>query len=190
MEDLQQKLTEISGKLKDDQVLYLNVHPYLKDYIQIGGFDNVFMFPKEYETYDFLNISDILITDYSSVFFDFACTGRRILLFAYDKEEYMRERGLYIDFDQLPFPMVETVDALIDAINDQTPSTYDEFIDTYARYDSADVNEKICEQIILGKEKGIRLLDVPDNQRPNVLCVANDLSSYFLNEEFFHLSYP
>lgn len=188
VEDLQQKLTEISGKLKDDQVLYLNVHPYLKDYIQIGGFDNVFMFPKEYETYDFLNISDILITDYSSVFFDFACTGRRILLFAYDKEEYMRERGLYIDFDQLPFPMVETVDALIDAINDQTPSTYDEFIDTYARYDSADVNEKICEQIILGKEKGIRLLDVPDNQRPNVLCVANDLSSYFLNEEFFRLA--
>lgn len=100
----------------------------------------------------------------------------------------MRERGLYIDFDQLPFPMVETVDALIDAINDQTPSTYDEFIDTYARYDSADVNEKICEQIILGKEKGIRLLDVPDNQRPNVLCVANDLSSYFLNEEFFRLA--
>lgn len=188
VEDLQKKLTEISRKLNADQVLYLNVHPYLKDYIQIDGFTNVFMFPKEYETYDFLNISDILITDYSSVFFDFACTGRRILLFAYDKEAYMRERGLYIDFDQLPFPMVETVDALIDAINDLSSSSYADFVETYARYDSADVNEKICEQIILGKDKGITLMDIPDNHRPNVLCVANDLSSYFLNETFFRLA--
>ena len=41
VEDLQKKLTEISEKLNTDQVLYLNVHPYLKDYIQIDGFTNV-----------------------------------------------------------------------------------------------------------------------------------------------------
>lgn len=188
VEDLQKKLAEISRKLKADQVLYLNVHPYLKDYIQIDGFANIFMFPKEYETYDFLNSSDVLVTDYSSVFFDFACTGRKIILFAYDKEEYMRERGLYIDFDQLPFPMVETIDGLVAAINDQEPMACDHFMDTYTRYDSADVNEKICEQIILGKDKGICLLDVPKNHHPNVLCVVNDLSSYFLNETFFSLA--
>lgn len=185
--DLQQKLVDISNKLKNNQIMYLNVHPYLKDYIQIADYKNIKLFPKEYETYDFLNISDVLITDYSSVFFDFACTKRKIILFAYDKEEYMRERGLYIDFDRLPFPIVETTDQLMEQINRPELISYEDFIKTFIKYDSLNVCEDICHQIILGYDRNIKLIDMPNNQKDNVLCVVNDLSSYFLNERFFSL---
>ena len=186
--DLQAKLRLISRKLLANQLFYINVHPYLKDFVQIDGLENIKMFPKEFETYDFLNIADILITDYSSVFFDFACTSRPIILFAYDKEAYMRERGLYINFNALPFPMVETVDDLIEAINSKNDVQYDSFIEEYAKYDSANVCEKICNQIILGKNMDIELVNMPNNGNKNILSVVNDLSSYFLNEKFFSLT--
>ena len=46
-----------------------------------------------YSIYEFLNISDCLITDYSSVFFDYAITGRKIIIFDYDKKEYLKKKA-------------------------------------------------------------------------------------------------
>ena len=62
----------------------------------ITQYKNIVPFPTDkYDTYEFLNAADVLVTDYSSVFFDFAASGRKIVLFTYDKEEYMQERGMY-----------------------------------------------------------------------------------------------
>jgi CDP-glycerol glycerophosphotransferase len=61
-----------------------------------------FMVPDDIPTNDLLAIVDVLITDYSSVFFDFMATGRPIVYFAYDLEEYASERGLYFELDSLP----------------------------------------------------------------------------------------
>ena len=61
--------------------------------------------------------TDVLITDYSSVFFDFLCTGRPILFFAPDLDEYRdSSRGLYLEVSQLPGPMLTTNDELARAI--------------------------------------------------------------------------
>lgn len=49
---------------------------------------------------DLLNITDVLITDYSSIMFDFALTGRAIICYLYDLISYKDDsRGLYIDID-------------------------------------------------------------------------------------------
>ena len=53
-----------------------------------------------------LCIADILITDYSSVFYDFASAKKPILFYAYDLDEYINEtRGLYVGMDTLPGQM-------------------------------------------------------------------------------------
>ena len=44
---------------------------------------------------------DILLTDYSSVYFDFLLLDRPIIYIPYDLEEYKRERGLLYDFDEV-----------------------------------------------------------------------------------------
>ena len=46
---------------------------------------------------DLMLVADILISDYSSIFFDFSVMGRPMLCFAYDYEEYFQQRGLYFD---------------------------------------------------------------------------------------------
>lgn len=45
-------------------------------------------FPTDWDTYEGLNLCDVLITDYSSVFYDYANTGKKVVFFAYDRAEY------------------------------------------------------------------------------------------------------
>ncbi len=62
-------------------------------------------------------ISDILITDYSSVFFDYANLRRPIIFHMYDLEHYRDEsNGFYIDLDELPGKITQTDDELLKEI--------------------------------------------------------------------------
>ncbi len=63
-------------------------------------------------------MSDILITDYSSVFFDFANLKRPMLFYTYDLDKYRDVlRGFYINMEEeLPGPLVFTTDEVIDTI--------------------------------------------------------------------------
>jgi len=64
-----------------------------------------------------LLISDILVTDYSSMIFDYLLLNRPILLFAYDLGEYVKERGMYYNFEEIsPGPILFNGKELIDAI--------------------------------------------------------------------------
>lgn len=69
---------------------------------------------------DLYLISDLMITDYSSVFFDYAILNRPIVFFMYDLEQYRDQlRGFYIDIEEeAPGPIVETENELFKAIND------------------------------------------------------------------------
>lgn len=64
--------------------------------------------PAEIDTHDLLSIVDVLITDYSSIWFDFLPTGRPIVYYAYDMEDYVRERGLYFDLREMPGDLCRT----------------------------------------------------------------------------------
>lgn len=61
-------------------------------------------------------ISDMLITDYSSVIFDFLLIEKPSLLYASDVSKYRLERDYYFDFSELPFTLCENNDQLIKAI--------------------------------------------------------------------------
>ena len=64
-----------------------------------------------------INCTDCLVTDYSSVFFDYANKDNKIILFAYDEEEYFKNRGCYISLDELPFVKVNNIDELVSKID-------------------------------------------------------------------------
>ena len=61
--------------------------------------------------------ADVLITDYSSVMFDFAVTGKPIVFLTPDIEKYVADRGFYFDFvAEAPGPLCETTAEVIDAL--------------------------------------------------------------------------
>ncbi len=168
-------LDELDKELKDNQVLFVKLHQYNQSKLNFNKYNHIKPFVEAYETYDVLNMADVLITDYSSVFFDFANTKRKIVLFNYDEEDYMRYRGTYFPLSDLPFPKVQTVEALLKEIN--SPKEYDdsEFLEKFCTYDSPDAAKYICQHIFKG-EKVCREEEV-NNGNPNILIWGGGLKN-------------
>lgn len=100
-------------------------------------------------------VAELLITDYSSVMFDYSLTGRPMFFYAYDLEEYRDTlRGFYFDFEQeAPGPIVTTTEELIAAIQNGLPAAreyedkYRRFCEKYNPYDDGHASEKVIEII-------------------------------------------
>ncbi|MGX8852696.1 CDP-glycerol glycerophosphotransferase family protein [Amedibacillus sp. YH-ame10] len=172
----------IDAQLKDDQIFYVNLHFLLGDILDYSQYQHIKPFPSDYETYDFLAICDMLVTDYSSVFFDFAVSKKKIILFTYDLEDYMRDRGTYFAVSDLPFPIVETVDKLIKEINKKTKhKAYDELLQMYGAYADVHTPEKILNLLVHGKTKGLQIHKGLDNKRASILVYGGKLKNPQLN---------
>ena len=167
-------LKEIDESMNDDQVMFAKLHPYNTQKIDFDRFTHIKPFPKGFEIYDIVNMADCLITDYSSVFFDFANTRRKIIIFNYDEEEYLADRGFYFPLSDLPFPKVQTVSALINEMN--LPKDYDDtqFVEKFCQYERPDAVEYICNTIFNGNDSC--RFETVDNGRPNVLLFAGDFT--------------
>ncbi len=171
-------LKEFDEKLDDSSVLLVNLHFLLASDIDCSGYKHIKYFPGEYDTYEVLNACDGLITDYSSVFFDFAITGKKIILYAYDKEEYLSSRGLYMPFEDLPFPILENIDDVIKEMS--APVETDEaFLNKFCTNGSIKSCEDIFEMMVEGKTDVYDLVR-EENAGENVcLIYAGELKPVF-----------
>ena len=100
--------------LSKEYVLLIRAHYAVS--AALGIRDNDFV--KDVSSYPSLNdlyaISDMMISDYSSTYFDYAILDRPMLCFAYDKEEYEEKRGLYLDIEKdLPCKVCKHEDEVI-----------------------------------------------------------------------------
>lgn len=170
-------LKEIDQKLNDNQVLYVNLHFLIGNQIDLSKFKHIEIFPKEYETYDFLNVCDVLITDYSSVFFDFAVSKKKIILFTYDLQEYIDERGMYFSIDELPFPKVDNVNDLIAELNIKEYELYHDFSMKFCKYASKDVVKNILELLVDGKKTNIVVQEPFNNGLENIVIHVDNIKN-------------
>ncbi len=148
-------------QLSDEYVVLLRTHHYIADHIDITGLEDFVYNVCSYDDISELYlISDICITDYSSVFFDYANLKRPILFYTYDIEKYKNQlRGFYIDMNtEVPGPLLytsqEVVDAIsnIDQINEEYHERYEEFYDRFCCFDDGHASEHIA-NVMLGKEE-------------------------------------
>lgn len=170
-------LYELDKQLTDNEILYVNLHPLAKKDVDFRQFSHIRNFPDKYETYDFLNVADVLITDYSSVFFDYACSGKKIVLFTYDEEEYLNDRGMYMSMDELPFPRVADVDSLLSELRSEKNYDDREFLERFCKFECDNAAQKLCDYVILGEDTGLEVRPMPDNGKENVLIYAGNLSA-------------
>ena len=169
-------LYELDKLLGDDEIVYLNLHPIAVKDVDFDTFTHIKNFPALYETYDFMNCADCLITDYSSVFYDYAVTGKKCILFTFDQEDYFADRGVYKPLSELPFPNVKTLDELLKEA--RSPKNYDDsaFLEEYCSYDCVDASKKILDFVLFGKSADkLKVVDIKDNGKKNVLLYAGGL---------------
>lgn len=180
---IHQHLHELDRRLSDEQTLLIKVHPFIQNQIEINQYSHIKPIPENIDSYEVLNACDVLITDYSSVMYDFAITKRKIILFAYDYEEYIRERGMYENITDYPFSMAETVDDIIRELGNDSGGVNKEFLMKYATYESRDAAEKICRQIFL-EENCCTLGKMNKNNKKNILFYAGDLNQNGITTAF------
>lgn len=171
-------LVELETKLDDNTVVFVKMHHLAKGEVDLEGFSKIKEFPSDYETYDFLSIADSLITDYSSVMFDFANTGKSIYLYTYDREEYMAGRSMYFDIEELPFFATDDIHALVKEILDDKTYDYTDFVDKYCGFDNKDAAKNLVELMINNKQSdNMELVHGPDlfNGKENVLIYTGVL---------------
>lgn len=147
LREITRHFAQIDEKLNDSQVFYVKLHPYVKDKLDYSGYRHIREFPSQYESYDFLNASDVLVTDYSSIMFDYGVTKNKIILFTYDKDEYLSDRGLYMELNDLGLPIAETVDDLITEIG-KPLTEYKAFHNKFCTYDSEDTPSKVLDTLL------------------------------------------
>ena len=168
-------------------VLYVKLHSLLKDKIDFTGYKYIKEFPKKYETYEFLNAADCLITDYSSVFFDFALSRKQIILFAYDKEKYYKSISTYFKLDELPFPTVETADELMNELKlDRAVNYPSEFIQRYISLENENTTKEICDYIFKQKIPDFKIIK-SSAEKNNVLVYLGNLFSNDVLKNFYEL---
>lgn len=108
---MKEKLEDLNYKV------LLRLHPSIKQ--SDINVDNKFSFNfSEYDNVsDLLIISDILISDYSSIIFEFSIMKKPILFYSYDVEEYIKDRGFYYNYYEfIPNKINYTTEEVIDSI--------------------------------------------------------------------------
>ncbi|NBK96551.1 MAG: CDP-glycerol:glycerophosphate glycerophosphotransferase [Erysipelotrichia bacterium] len=151
-------LALLRERLKDEYVILLRTHQYIADALDISGLEGFAYNVSKYDDISELYlISDICITDYSSVFFDYANLKRPILFYTYDIEKYKNQlRGFYIDMEkEVPGPLLYTSEEVVKAIenieqvNEQYAKRYQDFYDRFCHLDDGNASKKVVERVFL-----------------------------------------
>lgn len=141
----------------DEYVLLFRPHYFIANAFDFSKYQgwvyDVASYPDINELYI---VSDVLITDYSSVFFDYGILKRPILFYMYDLKYYKDTvRGFYISLDELPGPIVEEQSELIDKLKTVDEWTkdadyevrYKAFSDKFTYLDDGHASERVAKKV-------------------------------------------
>lgn len=157
-------LDYLDTQMDDSRILYVNLHHRVSDSIDYSGFKHIKQFPPAVDSYKLLAATEALISDYSSVFFDYLAMRKQIILYAYDYDLYKSKRGVYMELTDLPFDIAMTKEAVWEAM--KRGKTYDdsEVHDAFCHYDDSNNAKKLC-QLLKGSEKDLIIEEIPKTDR-------------------------
>lgn len=150
-----------------------------------------FIIPAMIDANEILSITDILISDYSSIYFDFLITNRPVLFYIPDVEEYKLYRGLYFSLDDLPGPYTKELCDIynwinnIDYVFEINKEKYLKVRNWTFPYYGSDVSKRVIDVVFDHNEDKYNILS-SNNKKMKVLfhrglMKTNGISATFLN---------
>lgn len=158
---LQLDLRQMKERLGKEYVLLLRTHYFIADRLDVRGLEDFAFNVSSYDDIaELYLISDVLITDYSSVFFDYANLKRPMLFFMYDLLKYRDIlRGFYINIEEeLPGPILSTSEEVVEAIERldklrlEYRDKYERFYEKYCGWEDGNSTQRVVEAVF-GKTK-------------------------------------
>lgn len=119
-ESLSKKMMSISNHFQ----ILIKPHQFVYEYLKNDSNYSDCLVPSYIDTNELLSIVDVLITDYSSIFFDYMYVKKPIVFYMPDQDLYEENRGLQIPLDNLPGPIYKSIDDIANFIQN-LPSSYE-----------------------------------------------------------------
>lgn len=145
----------LKKKFSKEYVILFSPHYFIENSIDLTKYKGfIYNVAKYDEINELYLVSDIIMTDYSSVFFDYANLKRPMLFYMYDIDDYKGNlRDFYISLDELPGPIAKTQDELennlknIDKEFKKNKEKYEKFNEKYNYLDDGNASERVIKVI-------------------------------------------
>ncbi|MCM1154887.1 MAG: CDP-glycerol glycerophosphotransferase family protein [Roseburia sp.] len=162
--DMERVLDALGRRFGGEYILLYRFHHYL---YTLGMPQNYYADAIDATYYpdiqELLAAADVVITDYSSLMWDFSLQRRPVFLYQNDEKDYENDRGFYSPVSEWPYPKAHTQEELVDAILDFDNERYikdlNAFLKKYGSCDDGHAAERVVQRIMkeisggIGKEK-------------------------------------
>jgi CDP-glycerol glycerophosphotransferase (TagB/SpsB family)/glycosyltransferase involved in cell wall biosynthesis len=188
-------IAQLQERLGEDYQVLLKVHQTIYEQTVDLPESTGKLVPNEIPTNVTLALTDTLISDFSSVFFDFLSTGRPLAFYLPDLEEYAENRGTYDQPHELPGPISQNLEDLAEdvkrlhddqAFSDEWSNRRQEAASRFTPWESGDSTRKLVDVVFGGKTdvEGVRS-DFSDGRKKVLLYLggmaSNGITSSALN---------
>lgn len=166
--DADRIIKELEQRFGGSFLMVVRFHPDLSGNEQLRMLYSRCIQATDYEdTQELLAISDVLITDYSSIFWDFSLQKKPVFLYQNDEQAYLDDRGFYCPPSKWPYPRAYNQKELYEKIAEFEEETYqrkvDRFLRRWSSFDDGHASERAVERIMdvirypwnYGKEKQV-----------------------------------
>lgn len=156
--DYEKLLMALHSKFGGDWIIAVRLHPLVSAQSDGLSYGKKVINATHYrDIYELMSESDVLITDYSNIMFEFSFTGKPVFLYASDMEEYERDRGFYFEYTSLPYYKSKNMKELLEGIESFHKQSYEEdvqnFFDSLVLYESGQASKAVADRIVQVVEK-------------------------------------
>ena len=171
----------LQGLLGDQFVVLLKPHQVLHPLVARNNAAGSGIVPRDLPTNVILGIADILVTDFSSIFFDFLALPGPIVFYADDSDSYTSSRGTYFSTDELPGPFVHELEAVATAILSGPTSDVsrrrEEWRSRFVQKDDGRSTERVVDIVFRGRDQPQDYLSIADDPRVSLLIHLGSMNS-------------
>jgi hypothetical protein len=133
--------------------------------------------PNDVNTNELLAAVDVLVTDYSSIFFDFLAEDRPIVFYVPDRAQYEDGRGLYYPIDSLPGELSDDPESLADAVRravrdgegEEVVRRRADWTATHAPFADASITGRVIDAVFRKQTAGVGLVSLLSPERARIL---------------------
>lgn len=152
--DFKELIDILEKETKEEWIVLIRLHPNIADKSKelIKGMSGKVIDTSNYgDMYELMQIADTLITDYSSVMFEFSFTEKPVFLYANDISKYIEDRGFYFEYRELPYSIAENNEELRTNILNFKDEEYKAKLHTFFEklhlFEGGDASKKVVDVI-------------------------------------------
>lgn len=190
LDALAAQVDALQSRVGDDSVVLLKTHQVVHALASSRPALRSILLPNSIPTNVLLGAAAALVTDYSSIFFDYLATGRPIVFFTPDADDYSAARGTYLPLDELPGPVTsdafEAGTMVADLLEGGRHERYVQWAERFTPFEDGDVARRVVDIVFRGRTAGRRVRPAASDGRTRLLFYlggmrSNGITSSVLN---------